>query len=221
MAFLCRDRIGFELRQEESMSPVFENVSTSAVDYAEAVRQPLEAERSALLVVDIQERLLPPIFQKDQLVRNSKLLIRAAGILKIPAVLSTQYAKGLGKTVPELASLLPETEAIDKDRFSCFGSEVFCTLLKRLPGNRNTLLLCGMESHICVMQTALAALREGYLVHVASDAISSRTEWNWKIGLERMRAAGAVISSTEMMIYELMRSSSSPAFKDMLTHLKG
>jgi nicotinamidase-related amidase len=78
-----------------------------------------------------------------------------------------------------------------------------------------------MESHICVMQTALAALREGYVVHVASDAVSSRTEWNWKIGLERMRAAGAVISSTEMMIYELMRSSSSPAFKDMLTHLKG
>jgi nicotinamidase-related amidase len=221
MAFLCRDRIGFEPRQEESMSPVFENVSTSAVDYAEAVRQPLEAERSALLVVDIQERLLPPIFQKDQLVRNSKLLIRAAGILKIPAVLSTQYAKGLGKTVPELASLLPETEAIDKDRFSCFGSEVFCTLLKRLPGNRNTLLLCGMESHICVMQTALAALREGYLVHVASDAISSRTEWNWKIGLERMQAAGAVISSTEMMIYELMRSSSSTAFKEILPHLKG
>ena len=203
------------------MSPVFENISASTVDYAEVVRQPLEAERSVLLVVDIQERLLPPIFQKDQLVSNSKLLIRAAGMLKIPAVISTQYAKGLGKTVPELTSLLPETEAIDKDRFSCFGSEDFCTLLKRLPGNRNTLLLCGMESHICVMQTALAALREGYLVHVASDAVSSRTEWNWKIGLERMRAAGAVISSTEMMIYELMRSSSSPAFKDMLTHLKG
>ena len=203
------------------MSPVFENISASTVDYAEVVRRPLEAERCALLVVDIQEKLLPPIFQKDQLVRNSKLLIRAAGMLKIPAVMSTQYAKGLGKTVPELASLLPETEAIDKDRFSCFGSEAFCTLLKRLPGNRNTLLLCGMESHICVMQTALEALREGYLVHVASDAVSSRTEWNWKIGLERMRASGSVISSTEMMIYELMRSSSSPAFKDMLTHLKG
>ena len=203
------------------MSPVFENISGSALDYAEAVRRPLEAERCALLVVDIQEKLLPPIFEKDQLVRNSKLLIRAAGVLKIPAVMSTQYAKGLGKTVPELAALLPETEAIDKDRFSCFGSEVFCALLKRLPGNRNTLLLCGMETHICVMQTALAALREGYLVHVASDAVSSRTEWNWKIGLERMRAAGAVISSTEMMIYELMRSSSSPAFKDMLPHLKG
>jgi nicotinamidase-related amidase len=203
------------------MSPVFENISTPAADYAEVVRRPLEAERCALLVVDIQEKLLPPIFQKEQLVRNSKLLIRAASVLKIPAIMSTQYAKGLGKTVAEIASLLPETGAIDKDRFSCFGSDDFCTLLKRLPGNRNTLLLCGMESHICVMQTALAALREGYLVHVASDAVSSRTEWNWKIGLERMRAAGAVISSTEMMIYELLRSSSSPAFKEMLPHLKG
>jgi nicotinamidase-related amidase len=203
------------------MSPVFENVSTPAADYAVIVRRPLESEHCALLVVDIQEKLLPPIFQKERLVCNSKLLIRAAGALKIPAVMSTQYAKGLGKTVPELASLLPETEAIDKDRFSCFGSEAFCALLKRLPGNRNTLLLCGMESHICVMQTALAALREGYIVHVASDAVSSRTEWNWKIGLERMRAAGAVISSTEMMIYELMRSSSSPAFKEMLPYLKG
>jgi nicotinamidase-related amidase len=160
------------------------------VDHAKVARQTLEAERCALLVVDIQEKLLPPIFQKEQLVRNSQLLIRAAGVMKIPAIVSTQYAKGLGKTVPEVASLLPETEAIDKNLFSCFGSDVFCTLLKRLPGNRNTLLLCGMESHICVMQTALAALREGYIVHVASDAVSSRTEWNWKIGLDRMRAAG-------------------------------
>lgn len=198
-----------------------ENVSAVSTEYTEIARRPLESEQCALIVVDIQEKLLPPIFQKEQLVRNSQLLIRAASVLKIPAIVSTQYAKGLGATVPEIASLLPETEAIDKDRFSCFGSEAFCTLLKRLPGNRNTLLLCGMESHICVMQTALGALREGYLVHVASDAVSSRTEWNWKIGLERMRAAGAVISSTEMMIYELMRSSASPAFKEMLPHLKG
>jgi nicotinamidase-related amidase len=77
-----------------------------------------------------------------------------------------------------------------------------------------------MESHICVMQTALNALREGYLVHVASDAVSSRTEWNWKIGLERMRAAGSVISSTEMIIYELLRSSNTEAFKQMLPHLR-
>src|SRR5580704_5947984 len=209
------------MAKELLMVTAFENVSPLSVEYTEMARRALESDQCALIVVDIQEKLLPPIFQKEQLVRNSKLLIRAAGVLKIPAIVSTQYAKGLGKTVPEVASLLPENEAIDKDRFSCFGSEVFCTLLKRLPGNRNTLLLCGMESHICVAQTALAALRDGYIVHVASDAVGSRTEWNWKIGLERMRAAGAVISSTEMMIYELMQSSSSPAFKEMLPHLKG
>jgi nicotinamidase-related amidase len=197
-----------------------ENVSAISTEYMEIARRPLEPDQCALVVVDIQEKLLPPIFQKEQLVRNSQLLIRAAKVMKIPAIVSTQYAKGLGQTVPEIASLLPEVEAIDKDRFSCFGSDVFCTLLKRLPGQRNTILLCGMESHICVMQTALAALREGYIVHIASDAVSSRTEWNWKIGLERMRDAGAVISSTEMIIYELMRSSSSPVFKEMLPYLK-
>jgi nicotinamidase-related amidase len=189
-------------------------------DYAEIARRLLDADQCALVVVDIQEKLLPPIFQKEQLVRNAQLLIRTARVLKIPTLVSTQYTKGLGGTVPEIAFLLPETEPIDKQLFSCFGSDVFCALLKRLPGNRNTLLLCGMETHICVMQTALAALSEGYLVHVASDAVSSRAEWNWKVGLERMRAAGAVISSTEMMIYELVRSSSSPAFKELLPHLK-
>lgn len=190
-------------------------------DYAQLVRRPLEADECALVVIDIQEKLLPPIFQKEQLVRNAQLLIRAAGILKIPALISTQYSKGLGATVPEIASLLPTSKPVDKTLFSCFGSDVFCNLLQRLPGQRSTLLLCGMESHICVAQTALAALRESYMVHVASDAISSRTEWNWKIGLERMCAAGAVISSTEMIIYELMRSSSTAAFKELLPQLKG
>jgi len=202
------------------MATTFERPASTS-DYAEIARRALEPEQCALIVIDIQQKLLPPIFQKEQLVRNSQLLIRAAGILRIPALVSTQYAKGLGETVPEVSSLLPGTDAIDKTLFSCFGSDVFCSVLKRLPSQRNTLLLCGMESHICVTQTALAALREGYLVHVASDAVSSRTEWNWKIGLDRMRAAGAVISSTEMMIYELMRSSSSAAFKELLPHLKG
>jgi nicotinamidase-related amidase len=196
------------------------NVGSLANGYSEIARRPLEADQCALLVVDIQEKLLPPIFQKEQLVKNSQLLIRLAGILKVPTIMTTQYAKGLGAIVPEVASLLPDTQAIDKQMFSCFASDVFCSLLKRLPGSRNTVLLCGMESHICIMQTALGALHEGYLVHVASDAVSSRTEWNWRIGLERMRAAGAVISSTEMMIYELLRSSGAPAFKEMLQHLK-
>jgi nicotinamidase-related amidase len=195
------------------------SITALAGEYSEIARRPLEADRCALLVIDIQEKLLPPIFQKAQLVTNTQLLIRLAGILRLPALMTTQYAKGLGSMVPEIASLLPETQAIDKQIFSCFGSDVFCSLLKRLPGNRNTVLLCGMESHICVTQTALAALREGYIVHVASDAVSSRTEWNWKIGLERMRAAGAVISSTEMIIYELLRSSGAPAFKELLPYL--
>ena len=203
------------------MVTIIGNVSGIKTDYAEIARRALEPEQCALVVVDIQTKLLPPIFEKEQLVRNAQLLIRAAGILKIPALMSTQYRKGLGETVPEIASLLPETQPVDKVMFSCFGSEEFCSVLKRLPGNRTTMLLCGMESHICVAQTALAALREGYLVQVASDAVSSRTEWNWKIGLERMRAAGAVLSSTEMMIYELMRSSGSAAFKELLPHLKG
>ena len=190
-------------------------------DYAGMVRRSLEPDQCVLIVVDIQEKLLPPIFEKDRLVKNSQLLIRLAGLLDIPVIVSTQYAKGLGGTIADIASLVPTMSAIDKTMFSCFGSDAFCTTMKRLPGNRTTVLLCGMESHICVAQTALAALRDGYLVHVASDAVSSRTEWNWKIGLERMRDAGAVISSTEMMMYELLRSSSAPAFKELLPFLKG
>lgn len=196
------------------------NISPLAHDQGEAARRPLDPSQCALIVVDIQEKLLPPIFEKERLVGNSQLLIRLAGILKIPTLMTTQYSKGLGSTVPEIASLLPETRAIDKLAFSCFGSDAFCSLLKGLPGRRTTVLLCGMESHICVMQTALGALHEGYLVHAASDAVSSRSAWNWKIGLQRMAAAGAVISSTEMMIYELLRSSGSAAFKEMLQYLK-
>jgi nicotinamidase-related amidase len=190
-----------------------------SAEMTETARRQLESEQCALIVIDIQEKLLPPIFEKERLVKNAQLLIRLAGILKIPTIATTQYAKGLGNTVEEVRSLLPDS-GIDKQIFSCFGSDVFCSLLKRLPGRRNTLLLCGMESHICVAQTALNGLREGYLVHVASDAVSSRTEWNWKVGLDRMRAAGAVISSAEMMIYELLRSSNTEAFKLMLPYLK-
>src|SRR5438270_11316097 len=124
------------------MATGIEHLPTTS-EYAEIARQPLQAERCALIVIDIQEKLLPTIFQKEQLVRNSQLLIRAAGILKIPALVSTQYAKGLGGTVPEIASLLSGIEVTDKTLFSCFGSEVFCSLLTRLPGNRNTLLLRG------------------------------------------------------------------------------
>lgn len=197
------------------------NVETmQSMDYSEIVRRPLEADECALVVIDIQQKLLPPIFNSESLVRNSQLMIRLANILKIPVLVTTQYARGLGETVPEIASLLPETAAIDKLEFGCFGKDQFCSAVKNLPGNRNTMLLCGMESHICVTQTALGALNQGYLVHVASDAVGSRSEWNWKIGLERMRDAGAVISSTEMIMYELLRKSGTPAFKELLQYLK-
>jgi nicotinamidase-related amidase len=193
---------------------------TLQADIAEIARTPLQARHCALSVVDIQEKLLPPIFEKERMVRNSQLLIRLAKILDMPVLLSTQYSKGLGPTIPEIASLLPEVTPLEKIEFGCLNNDAYCARLKALPGDRNTLLVCGMESHICVMQTVMGALNSGYIVHVASDAVSSRTEWNWKIGLERMRQAGAVISSTEMMIYELLRTSSGPAFKEMLQHLK-
>jgi nicotinamidase-related amidase len=201
------------------MSSALGNI-TIAPDSSEVARRPLDAAQCALIVVDIQEKLLPPIFNKDTMVKNSQLLIRLAKILNMPVMVTTQYTKGLGSTVPEIASLLPDVPSIDKLEFGCFGSDVFRSKLKSMPGNRNTVLLCGMEAHICVMQTALGALNDGYLVHVASDAVGSRAEWNWKIGLERMKSAGAVISSTEMMMYELLRCSGTPAFKELLQYLK-
>jgi nicotinamidase-related amidase len=187
---------------------------------SEIARMPLQADNCALIVVDIQEKLLPPIFERERLIRNSQLLIRLASILGIPALATTQYSKGLGRTVGAISELLPTATSLDKVEFGCFNNQGFCSAVRALPGQRNTMLLCGMESHICVMQTALGALNSGYIVHVASDAVSSRTEWNWSIGLDRMRAAGAIISSTEMMIYELMRGSDNKAFKQMLEYLK-
>ena len=195
---------------------------TSPIDtvtHSEAARRPLRPEECALAVIDVQEKLLPPIFEKERLVRNAQLLVRLADILSLPIIVSTQYQKGLGKTIEEISALLPEVKTVDKLEFGCFGNGEYCSTVAAL-ADRNTLLLCGMESHICVMQTALGALNQGLNVHVAADAVSSRTELNWNIGLNRMQAAGTVISSTEMMIYELLGKSGTPAFKEMLKHLK-
>ncbi|MBZ5508453.1 MAG: hydrolase [Acidobacteriia bacterium] len=189
------------------------------VTYSAFARRPLRPEDCALAVIDIQEKLLPPIHEKERLVRNSQLLVRLADILSLPVIVSTQYEKGLGQTVAEITSLLPDVKPVDKLEFGCFGNGEYCSQVGKL-ANRNTLLLCGMEAHICVMQTALGALNQGLNVHVAADAVSSRTELNWKLGLNRMQAAGAVLSSAEMMIYELLGKSGTPAFKEMLKHLK-
>jgi nicotinamidase-related amidase len=194
-------------------------VPVEQVRFNEAARRPLRGEECALAVIDIQEKLLPSIWEKERVVRNSQLLVRMAEAMDIPILVSAQYVKGLGPTVPEIASLLPEIRPIEKLEFGCFGNDAFCSAVEGLAG-RNTLLVCGIESHICVMQTALGALNQGMRVHVAADAVSSRTELNWKLGLERMRDAGAVISSTEMMLYELMGKSGTPVFKEMLKWVK-
>jgi nicotinamidase-related amidase len=191
-----------------------ENVSAS-----EAARRPLRADECAVAVIDIQEKLWVAIHEKERLLRNAKLLVRLARILSLPVIVSTQYAKGLGPTSAEIMSLLPGVTPVDKLEFGCFGNGDYCSAVARLAG-RNTLLLCGMETHICVLQTALGALNAGHTVHVAADAVGSRTELNWKLGLERMRTAGVVISSTEMMIYELLGQAGTPAFKEMLRYLK-
>jgi nicotinamidase-related amidase len=187
--------------------------------YSEAARRMPRPEDCALAVIDIQEKLLPPIYERERLVRNALLLVRLADILSLPVMVSTQYERGLGKTVAEISSLLPDMKPLDKLEFGCFGNAEYCSTVGKL-ANRGTLLLCGIESHICVTQTALGALNQGLNVHVAADAVSSRSELNWKLGLNRMQAAGAVLSSTEMMIYELLGRSGTPAFKEMLKHLK-
>jgi nicotinamidase-related amidase len=187
--------------------------------YSEAARRPLRPEECALAVIDIQKKLLPPMFEKERLVRNAQLLLRLADILALPVIVSRQYVKGLGPTIEEIGSLVPSATTVDKLEFGCFGNGEYCSEIGKL-ANRTTLLLCGMEAHICVMQTALGALNQGLNVHVAADAVTSRTELNWKLGLNRMQAAGAVLSSTEMMIYELLGKAGTAAFKEMLKHIK-
>lgn len=180
----------------------------------------LDPRRTALVVVDLQQKLVPAIESHQELVRNAVLLLRLARALGLPVLLTTQYAKGLGATIPEVLAEVPGATPIDKVSFGCFGDPGFLDRLRSLVG-RDQLLLAGVESHICVAQTALRALEEGYAVHVATDAVGSRTEANRQVGLSRMERAGALLSSAEMAIYELLGRSDGPAFKAMLPHLKG
>lgn len=179
----------------------------------------LDREQAALVVVDFQEKLVPAIFERERAVSNAILLMRAARALSVPIVLTTQYRKGLGATLPAVLEAASGVEPIDKLSFGCFGDAAFLERLAQL--GRSQILVCGIESHICVTQTVLGALDAGRLVHVAGDAVSSRSEANWRVGLDRMARAGAVVSSTEMAIYELLRRSDGAAFKAILPLLKG
>jgi nicotinamidase-related amidase len=180
----------------------------------------LDPKSSALVVIDLQSKLVPAIFESARVVRNAQLLLRVAEILRLPTVLTTQNAAGLGDTVPEIRSIVQGIEPVDKTSFGCFGEGEFTRALKERAPQANTLLVAGVESHICVTQTVLGALDTGYLVHVAEDAVSSRTPENWRVGLQRMERAGAVLSSAEMMVYELLGRSGTPEFKAILPYLK-
>ena len=184
-----------------------------------AATTPLDRERTTLVVIDMQEKLLPAIFESERVLRNTILLMRTASALEIPIVLTTQYAKGLGATVPQIAQEAPGTTPLDKVAFGCFGDEHILLRLAAL--GRTQLLVAGVESHICVMQTVLGALAHHYVVHVASDATSSRSEHNWRVGLARMDRAGALVSSAETAVYELLRRSDGATFRTILPLLKG
>jgi len=180
----------------------------------------LSAQTSALVVIDPQTKLMPAIFEADRVINHCVLLLRLSQILSIPAILTTQYSKGLGAPVSEVDCAAPGITPFEKASFGCFGDENFLEHLKQVAPGRDTLLVAGVESHVCVTQTVLGALNAGYVVHVARDATSSRTRENREAGLHRMDRAGAVISSTEMMIYELLGKSGTPEFKAILPLLK-
>jgi nicotinamidase-related amidase len=178
----------------------------------------LDPLRTIVVVVDLQEKLVPAVIDHERVVKNALLLLRLARTLGLPVVLTTQYSKGLGPTLPEIGSEAG-VAPLDKVSFGCFGDAAFVERLRALEPRRQ-LVVAGVESHICVTQTVLGALAEGYDVHVASDAVSSRTAGNRQVGLARMERAGALLSSAEMVVYELLGRSDSAAFKAMLPLLK-
>jgi hypothetical protein len=179
----------------------------------------LDRDRTLFLAVDLQERLLPKIRDADRILRNTELLLRLSGVLELPVLLTTQYRDGLGDVVEKVRAAAPGVAVLDKRSFGCFDNPEFEEALARFKG-RDQLLVAGVESHICVAQTVLAALGKGYQIHVAGDAVGSRTEENWRTGLHRMETAGATLSSTEMAAYELLARSDSDAFKKMLPLFK-
>lgn len=178
----------------------------------------LRKENTALVIVDVQEKLLPYVQKKDEVVANIQMLIRFAHIMDIPVILTEHYPKGLGVTVPEINEVLEKYEPKEKVIFSCYGSLDFTEKLEELGIKR--FMIAGIESHICVQQTTLDAMNQGYEVHVISDAISSRTLKNHHVGLEKMRQFGAVISSTEMAMYEIMERADTSEFKEVLKLVK-
>jgi nicotinamidase-related amidase len=180
----------------------------------------LRPEEALLLVVDVQERLLPAMFEAERLSNRCVLLARTAQRLNIPVVATEQYPEKLGATVAPLAALLDERAPIGKMLFSACTDEVRSQLSTHRAAGRTSVVLCGLETHVCVMQTALDLLESGFHVFVPQDAVSSRYESDKKVGLERMKSSGAIACSTEMAVFELLRQAGTPDFKALLPFIK-
>ena len=178
----------------------------------------IQLAKAGLVVVDIQERLLPAIFENERLVQNAARLIKGATILGLPLFATEQYRKGLGPTVPEIAAAIPGFSPIEKLAFSACGAKDFISLIKSK--KVSDIILCGMESHVCILQTCLDLLAMRYRVFVVADAISSRTQRNYQLGLERMRDAGAVMVSAEMVLLELLEKAGTEEFRQILSLVK-
>lgn len=171
-----------------------------------------------LLIIDIQERLWSAMYNKEEIEKNAGILVELAIKADIPTIYTEQYKKGIGHTIKSIDKKVVDVQGIEKLCFNCFDAEDFKERL--FSSERRTLLICGLEAHICVLQTALAAVEKGFIVHIVADATGSRTERNHHTGIERMRDAGCVITSTEAAVFEVVKEAGTPLFKEMLALIK-
>ena len=173
----------------------------------------LDKDKALLVVVDIQERLAVAMKKRKKVEANTGILIKASEILGIPIIVTEQYPKGLGHTTDAVKDTLSNYAPIEKIDFSCCGEDAFVKAVK--DSGKTQIILCGMETHVCVWQTCLGLLDSGYIVHLASDAVSSRSKDNYLAGVGLMRDAGAVISSTETVCFQLLLRAGTDEFKSV------
>jgi nicotinamidase-related amidase len=179
----------------------------------------LNKDRAILVVVDIQDVLLPKSTEvAASYLRLSEKLIRVARTLNIPVVATEQYPERLGHTNTAILEALGNTPVLSKLEFGCLANQGFRETLEN--SGRRQLIIIGMETHVCVMQTALEAIGQGYEIYIVRDAVVSARKTDYKAGLARMAQAGAVCVSTEMAIFELLRQAGTPEFKQVLPLIK-
>jgi nicotinamidase-related amidase len=178
----------------------------------------LDKEGTVFLIVDIQEKLAAVMEEKGKVVKNNLHLIELAKMIGMPVMVTEQYPKGLGTTVREIREALQFYRPIEKMTFDCCGQPTFLDELKE--HNKSNVVLTGMETHICVLQTCIGLLKGGINVHVVQDAICSRTRENWTAGNEFMRDAGAVLTSTETVLFQLLKVAGTEEFKAVSRRIK-